>query len=89
MSRIRRYDVGPDTATAGPENDGGSLAGNESSDASSTRADSSLALWFHRVRADGSSAIATPAPAATAINPHIMFFDIIMRIHVAERVPTA
>jgi hypothetical protein len=71
--KLRNHD-GPEIAVPG-ENDGGSLAGNESSDASSTRSDSSDCNRRRgRSRMRGNTAVASPAPAAIATKPQIMRF---------------
>ena len=67
-----------DVCDAVPEKDGGSLAGNESSDASSTRCESLSSRRLRRVRTDGINIVANAAPAATAINAHIVREEILM-----------
>jgi hypothetical protein len=74
-----RHEAGPGTAVDGAENDGGSLAGNDSSDASSTLFDKSAELTRSR-RACGRNLTATHAPVASAKSPHIMFFDTTIKL---------
>src|SRR5688500_15276855 len=64
----------------GAENDGGSLAGNESSEASSTRLESSLSCCEKRRRCPGRYIAARPAPAATAMTAQTVRDDILMRL---------
>jgi len=76
-SVLIRYEDEPGTAwaPADVEYEGGSLAGNESSDASSTRADSAATAPTRLLRDVGISTAARPAPAPMASSAHIARFD--------------
>src|SRR5688572_10038498 len=77
LAGCQRSGDGPACVDAGAENDGGSLAGNESSRASSTRESSSSLRRGRRMRPCGIHMAARPAPAANARHAQVvreMFF---------------